>query len=357
MNLEDLRSRIDEIDRQIVALLNARARVVLEIGALKHERDSEVFDPQREKLVVENVVEANEGPLSAEAIRSVYSAIFSASRALQRPLRVAYLGPEATFTHQAAKRRFGDAAQFVPARTIPEVFLMTEKGATDYGVVPVENSNEGVVSHTLDMFVDSELKICAEVTLPITQNLLAKCDLSSIQKVYSHPQAIAQSRGWLTQNLPHVEIVEVTSTARAAEMAAAEPLAAAVANELAAEVYGLRIVEPRIEDNTLNVTRFLVIGQQMSPRSGHDKTAILFSIKDRLGALHDTLEIFLRHGLNLTKIESRPSKRKAWDYVFFVDLLGHPDDEAVGAALEELGDECVFVKVLGAWPLEQSAGK
>ncbi|MCL4459566.1 MAG: prephenate dehydratase [Chloroflexi bacterium] len=352
MNLDELRQRIDDIDQQIVALLNARAELSLQIGAVKSDNEVNIYVPERERRVYDNVFQANQGPLSKEAIREIYGSILSASRALQRPLRVAYLGPAATFTHEAAKRRFGTAVEFLPARSIAEVFSETEKGESDYGVVPVENSIEGVVTHTLDMFVDSELKICAEVLLAVSHHLLGKGCLADIRKVCSHPQAIAQSRGWLQEHLPSVELVEVASTARAAEMAVLDPTIAAIGTESAADLYGLNILESHIEDSASNITRFLVIGRQMSQRSGDDRTAIMFSIRDRVGALHDTLEIFLKYGINLTKIESRPSKRKLWDYIFFVDLVGHPDDEHVAAALNELSRECVFVKVLGAWPQE-----
>ena len=352
MSLDDLRAKIDEIDHRLVALLNERAEIAREIGRLKSQMGHTIIDPAREQAVLDRVAAANRGPLSQEALQSIYTAIISASRALQHRPRVAYLGPEATFSHQAALGRFGPAVDYVPARTIPEIFLLTEKGQADFGVVPVENSTEGMVSHTLDSFVDSDLKVCAEISLPITQNLLSRSPLAEIKRIYSHPQAIAQTRSWVSAHLPMVEIIEVTSTARAAEMAAQEKAAAAIATELAASVYGLDIVAPRIEDNPFNITRFLVIGPTMGTRTGHDKTALLLSVKHEVGALHTALGTLQRHGLNMTKIESRPARQRPWEYLFFVDILGHPDDEPVAIALRELSDVCVFLKVLGAWPIE-----
>lgn len=352
-DLEKLRDEIDHLDREIVALLHARAAKAEAIGAIKQARGKPVLDPQREMQVLRNVLDAGTGVLSDEALTTIYSAILSVSRALQRPLAIAYLGPAATNAHQAARCQFGDAATYLPSQTIAEVFLRTEKAEADYGVVPVENSSEGMVSNTLDMFVESDLKVSAEVLLPISHNLLAKCELQEIKRVCSHPQALAQSRGWLGQNLPGVELVETSSTARAAELAAVEAGTAAVANALAASVYGLNVLASRIEDSTQNFTRFLVIGQHTSERSGNDKTALLFSIKDRIGALHDVLAAFQSNDINLAKIESRPSRRRAWEYIFFVDLLGHPDDPAVQRALAELGAECDLVKVLGAWPIQR----
>lgn len=352
MNLADCRRQMDEIDRRLVALLSERAALSLAIGRIKAGNGGSTYAPERERFVFDHVLGLNQGPLSAEALKDIYQAILAASRALQRPLHIAYLGPAGTFTHEAAERRFGSSVTYLPTRSIPEVFAAAEKGHADYGVVPVENSTEGVVTHTLDMFVDSELKVCAEISLAVSQHLLSNSGLAEIARVYSHPQAIAQCRGWLMQNLPAAELVEIASTSRAAQMAAGEPGSAAISTETAARLYGLEVVARRIEDNAANFTRFLVIGPKMSQRSGSDKTSLIFSIKDRVGALHDALDVFLRHSINLTKIESRPSKRKAWDYLFFVDFIGHPEDERVAAALAALSQECVLVKVLGAWPLE-----
>lgn len=352
MDLEIVRQRIDEIDRKIVALLNARAELALQIKSIKARDDLPVLDLKREALVYENIFSVNRGPLANESLKAIYREVISACRRLQRPLRVAYLGPIATFTHEAARMRFGGSAEYLAASSIGEVFSITERGESDFGVVPIENSTDGFVGHTLDMLADSGLKICAEISLPIAQCLLSKGSLSDIRVVYSHPQALAQARGWLRKHLPAAELVEVSSTARAAEIAAADVAAAAVGSELCSEVYGLNVIQRRIEDNAGNVTRFLVIGKEMARCTGNDKTSVMFTIKDRVGALHDVLAVLLRHGINLTRIESRPSRRKAWDYVFFIEFVGHPDEKQVAQALDELAAECVFVKVLGAWAAE-----
>lgn len=352
MSLEEYRRQIDALDRQIVALLNQRAELARRIGMLKGENRDAVYDAERERQVYANICAANSGPLPEGALKSIYAEIISASRALERPLKVAYLGPPATFTHEAAQRHFGTAVDFLACRSIAQVFAAAERGEAHYGVVPVENSLEGIVSHTLDLFVDSDLKICAEVALEINQHLMGRVKLEEVRRVYSHPQALAQARGWLAEHLPEAELTEAPSTVRGAELAAQDPAGAAVGPALAAQLYGLSILVPCIQDSSSNVTRFLVIGPEMSRRSGQDKTALMFSIKDRVGALHDALGIFKRHSINLTRIESRPSKRKAWDYIFFVDLEGHPEEQNVGQALQELAQECVYVKVLGAWPRE-----
>jgi chorismate mutase/prephenate dehydratase len=349
--LGELRRKIDEIDRQLLDILNDRAKVSLEIGKLKQEAGRDVCDLQREKAVIDAAIAASQGPLSPEDIHHIYMAVISASRRLQRPLRVAYLGPAATFTHQAARDKFGDAVEYHPCHTIPDVFVLTEKGETDFGVVPIENSTEGAVSHTLDSFIDSQLQACAEISLPITQNLLSKSPLCDIRVIYSHPQAIAQTRHWMSANMPAVDLVEVSSTAKAAKMAAQEPGTAAIGNEMAASVYGLHVVAPHIEDNPHNVTRFLVIGKTMATRSGHDATALFFSVKHQPGALYHALGVFARRDISLSRIESRPAQRKTWEYDFFVDIAGHPQDDTVQAALKELGEVCMYYKVIGAWPV------
>lgn len=350
--LEDLRGEIDRIDRELVRLLNERAQVVLEVARRKAKSGTSVYIPDRERQVLENVVAASAGPLKPEHLRSIYREILSSSRSLQRRLRVAYLGPAATFSHQAALQIFGDATEFVPVSSIRDCFLETERGGADYGVVPVENSTEGSVQYTLDSFVDSELKACAELSLPIVQNLMARCRKDEIKTVYSHPQALAQCRGWLAANLPRAELVQSLSTARAAGEAAADPTGAAIAPSLAAEVYGLEILEAGIQDLSNNITRFLAIGSTYPGPTGRDKTAAIISIKDRVGALHDMMEVFARGGISLSNIQSRPSRRKAWDYYFFIEMEGHAADGNVRAALEELERQCSMVKVLGSWPRE-----
>lgn len=353
--LAHYREDIDRLDRDIVALLNARARVVLEVGEAKANHQAAVFVPEREEQVYANIRAANEGPLRADALKSIYREVISSMRSLEQHLTIAFLGPLHTFTHQAAVARFGDAARYLPLRTVPEVFAYTEKDSADYGVVAVENSTGGMVGETLDLFVSTDLKICAEIMLPIHHYMLSTVDLDKVTHVYVHPQAHAQCRNWLASHLPGAEMIEATSNARAAELASDDAGSAAIGPEVAARAYGLKVLAANIEDMAINVTRFLVLGREMGRRSGKDKSAVLFSIRDRVGALRDALDVFERHGINLTKIESRPSRRKVWDYVFFADFIGHPEDNHVATALEELRDQCQHVKVLGSWPQAELA--
>jgi chorismate mutase/prephenate dehydratase len=352
-DLHKLRQRIDELDDRILELLNDRARVVLEIGKAKLDQQVEFRVPAREQEICRRLESANPGPFPNEALRAVYREIFSASLSLERPLHVAYLGPKATFTHQACLQHFGFSAQYLPVHSIKEVFDEVERGRAQYGVVPVENSTEGVVNYTLDMFIDSELKITAEILLEVTHHLMNRSGRrEEIRKIYSHPQAAAQCRQWLEGQMPETPILEVSSTAHAAELAAEEPAAAAIAGEMAAMLYGLEIVQRRIEDQINNFTRFLIIGEQSPPPTGNDKTSIMFSIKDRVGALFTMLEPFAMAGINLTRLDARPSRKRVWDYVFFLDLEGHAEEENVRAALERLRQECLFLKVLGSYPRE-----
>jgi chorismate mutase/prephenate dehydratase len=349
--ISDLRKAIDDIDSQILRLLNQRAGLVIEVGRLKAQQNLDFHVPQREEEIYARLAAENTGPFPAPAVRPVFREVISACLSLEHPLRVAYLGPRATFSHLAAMERFGLSAQFLAMRAIGEVFAEVEKGNADYGVVPVENSTEGVVSHTLDLFLDSSLLICGEVVVEATLHLLGRgSGLGEIRQIYSHPHAIAAARKWLETHSQHVPVVETSSTAAAAEIAASEPGAAAIASELAANLYGLNVLQRRIEDLPNNMTRFLVIGRKPSPPTAADKTSILFSIKDRVGALYRMLKPFAEHQINLTKIESRPSKKQVWEYVFYVDLEGHASDARVQRALEALRDECIFLKVLGSYP-------
>jgi len=350
MEINKLRGEIDKIDSQLIELLNKRAEMVLEIARIKEKEGRSYYSPGREKIVIDRLLALNRGPLPGRELKEILKTILTCFVSLQRKLRIVYFGPPATFTHLAAIRNFGHNAEYIPARNIREIFAMVEKGKADYGVVPVENSTEGVVSHTLDMFLDSDLKICAEVILEVAHYLLGKGKLEDLKKLYSHPQAIAQCRIWLEEHLPWVKIYETESTAKAAQLASQEEGACAIASEIAAALYGLEVLEDHIEDSPHNYTRFLVISRDYAERSGQDKTSILFSIKDRVGALYDMLAPFRKYGINLTKIESRPTKKKAWEYVFFVDFLGHRDDEAVKKALSELEKECFFLKILGSYP-------
>jgi chorismate mutase/prephenate dehydratase len=351
MGLAEWRARIDDLDRQLLKLLNQRAGIALEVGRAKRQTGAPVHDPEREQEVFEGLLRLNDGPLPAEAVQAIWREILSASRVLQQSFRVAYLGPAATFAHLAALRQFGASTEYVALRGIPDVFAEVEHERADVGVVPVENSTEGAVNHTLDRLIDSELLICGEVQLEIHHYLLSRArDASDVKLVYSHPQALAQCREWLDRNLPQAQTVEVASTAAAAERALEDGAAAAVASELAGRLYDLPVLRERIEDFARNVTRFLIIGRRPIARTGRDKTSILLSIKDEVGALYRILEPVAGARLNLTRIESRPTRRRPWEYVFFVDFEGHQADADVQQVLAALRERCLFLKVLGSYP-------
>ncbi len=352
-DIQQYRQSIDRIDDEILKLLNERSKNVVEIGKLKKQSDTEanLHTPGREAEIVDRLMRHNQGPFPNDAIRTVYREIMSASLSLEGPQTVAYLGPRATFTHLACIQKFGESAQYVPVNSIKDVFNEVERGRANFGVVPIENSTEGVVNHTLDMFVDSSLLIYGEVLQEVSHHLLSKADRSEdIKKIYSHPHAIAQCRNWLETNLPHVPVSEVPSTARAAELCVDDLSGAAIASELAGQLYGLKVLKARIEDNINNFTRFLVLSQKPSERTGKDKTSVMLSVKDKVGALYELLRPFASHGINMTKIESRPSRRKAWEYIFFVDIEGHLEEDRVKKALEEVKGRCLFLKVLGSYP-------
>jgi len=349
--LERLRREIDEIDNEVLTLLNKRAEKVIKIAHIKRNEKAKFYSPEREREILKRIISLNKGPFPDDTLKTIYREILSASLSLEEPLRVACLGPLATFTHLAALRHFGSSASFVPMESIRGVFDAVDTGKAEFGVVPIENSNEGVISSTLDLFMDYELKVSAEVMLEISHNLLSKSgDMVKIKKVYSHPQATAQCRQWLESKLPKVPIFETTSTARAAELASEDEEAAAIASELAAKTYDLHFVEKNIGDSRHNFTRFLVISKEHPCKTGKDKTSIMFSIKDRPGALHDVLTPFKKAKINLTKIESRPSKRRAWEYIFFVDMEGHMDDRKVRKAIESMKESCFYVRILGSYP-------
>jgi len=350
MNIPEHRKAIDRLDAKIVKLLSERTRHVLEIGAIKLKAGEEIYAPHRELTVLQRVCRLNPGPIANESLRAIYREIMSSALSLQKTMRIAYLGPEATFTHQAAIRRFGSSLRYQPQKTITDVFNEVGKNRADYGVVPIENSTEGVVTHTLDMFVDSDLKIVSQIVLRVQHCLLSDSRKSQLKKLFAHPQALAQCRAWVQNNLPRVEIIETSSNARSAELAAKEKGAAAIAGQLASEKYGLGVLEYDIQDNAANATRFLVLGRQCSPATGHDRTSIMISLVDKVGALHRALAAFRRYRINMTKIESRPSKRKAWEYFFFIDCDGHVSDHKVAKAIGELEQQCSFVKVLGSYP-------
>lgn len=349
--LDKLRKNIDKLDNEILEMLNRRSEIVIKVGHIKRTQKSRFYKPNRERQILERLTSGNKGPFPNDALKAIYREILSASVSLEEPLKVSCLGPLATFTHLAAVRHFGSSAAFVPVDSIKKVFENVESGKAEYGVVPIENSNEGVVSYTLDMFMDSDLKVVAEIILQVAHNLISKqTDRTKIRKVYSHPQALAQCRGWLESNMPGVPMREATSTAKAAELAAKEKDTAAIASELAARIYDLSILEKNIEDSRNNITRFLVISKDFPPKTGNDKTSVMFSIKDRPGSLYSILLPFKRAKINLTKIESRPSKRKAWEYIFFVDMEGHIEDKKVSKAIEALKEGCLYLKILGSYP-------
>jgi chorismate mutase/prephenate dehydratase len=350
VNIHEHRKAIDQLDEQIVKLLNERTRLALEIGAIKVKAGESIYAPDRERAVLERVTRLNPGPINNESLRAIYREIMSSALALEKPMAIAYLGPEATFTHQAAIQKFGSSLRYTPQKTIADVFAEVSKRRADYGVVPVENSTEGVVTHTLDMFVDSDLKIVAQIVLPISHCLVSRFHREQIKKLFVHPQTLAQCRAWVHKHFPQAELIETSSNARSAEYAAREPQSGAVTGLLAAEKYALPVLEHDIQDNAANATRFLVLGRQCSPATRHDRTSLLFSIADKVGALHSALAAFRRHKINLTKIESRPSKRKRWEYYFFVDCDGHAADRPVARAIEMLQQHCTFVKVLGSYP-------
>lgn len=350
IDLKKLRQEIDCLDSKIVNALNRRSEITLKIRNVKKKLGKGIYSPEREREVINRLKRLNRGPLSASALETIYREIMSSALALEKPLRIAYLGPQATFTHLAAIKRFGSQLEYVVCDSINDVFTEVDKASADYGVVPIENSIEGAVTHTMDMLIDSDLKICSQVIMNISHNLLSNYRKEKITKIYSKSEVFSQCRLWLQENLPCVERIDVSSTSRAAQIAQREKNSACIASALAACIYKLKVIACDIEDSPNNVTRFLVLSRQDTPRTGQDKTSIVFSIKDRMGALHDMLVPFKRYKINLTKIESRPSKRKVWDYYFFVDLEGHIQDKKVARALKELESKARYLKILGSYP-------
>lgn len=350
MNLEALRKKIDDLDERLVQLLNDRIKVALEIGELKNLESAEIYVPAREKAVLGRVTALNKGPLKDRSLQAIYREVMSASIALERRVKIAYLGPPATFTHQAARSRFGGSVEYEPCETISGVFDSVEHKTADYGVVPIENSTEGAVTHTLDRLTDTSARICAEIFLPISHHLMAICSQKEIKRVYSNPQVFGQCRSWLLEHASGVEQIPISSTAKAAERAVSETGSGAIASALAAELYGLNLLQRDIQDLKGNTTRFFVLAKNYGAPTGKDKTSIVLGIRHKTGALHEALGVFREAELNMTKIESRPSKSKAWEYYFFVDIEGHADDVSVKRALEALSDHCMILTVLGAYP-------
>jgi len=349
--IQNLRASIDEIDQDLLRLISQRGNKVARIGKIKKALRSQFYVPEREENILQRLKKLNRGPFSSDAIQTIFREILSASLALESPLKIAYFGPEATFTHLAGVKRFGLSARFLPLPSIEDVFREISLKKADFGVVPIENSTAGVVSFTLDLFVEHPLKICGEVMLPISHNLLSNDKtLKSIRKVYSHPHAFPQCRLWLESHLPGVKHVDVASTAKAALMAAREKGAGAIASDYAATLYGLKILARHIEDHPNNFTRFVVIGHQSCGKTGNDKTSVMFSTRDEVGVLYHLLGPLAKAKINLTKIESRPLKGRAWEYIFFVDMDGHQEDPRVKKALGAMAKKCSFLKVLGSYP-------
>jgi len=349
--LKELRLNIDDVDDKILELLNKRASLAIDIGKIKLKGKRDFHAPEREKEIYQRLSSNNKGPFPNQALKNVFREIMSASLSLEKPLKVAYLGPKATFTHQACMQYFGLSAELVPKKDISDVFDDVERGKVDYGLVPIENTTEGVVSHTIDMFVTSDIKICGEITMEVSLSILNKTGrMGDIKKVYSHPHAIAECKEWLKEHLHEAPVFDVSSTAMAAQTASEDQSSAAIASDFAATLYDLQVVERSIEDHPNNFTRFLVIGKKSPDKSGTDKTSVMFAIKDVPGALYRMLKPFADKGINLTKIESRPQKGKAWEYIFFVDMDGHVSDSKVSDALKELEAQCSFMKILGSYP-------
>ncbi|MEC8043912.1 MAG: prephenate dehydratase [Verrucomicrobiota bacterium] len=350
--LESLRDEIDQIDEQVVNLLNKRVRAAAEIGKIKHEMGVDPYDPSREEQVFEKIEGLNEGSIPHDSLRAIYREVISSSIALEKDLTIGFLGPEATFTHQAAMLNFGSALSYRSLPDIPDVFQAVEKGECDYGVVPIENSTEGAVNRSLDLLVDTELTIIAQVYLKIEHCLFSPSSLDKIVEVRSKDQALAQCGEWLRRNLPNARLIPVTSTAEAVRESAKGEGIAAIAGKLAGEAHGVPMIDSGIQDRKDNVTRFLVVSRNPSAkRDGVSyRTSLVLSLPDQVGALQSSLNPFSSRGINLCKIESRPSKRKTWDYFFFVDFLGHAEDEEIREALNEVSEACPYHRILGSYP-------
>ena len=348
--LEPLRLQIDQLDAHIVSLLNARARIVVEIGKVKHAAGTPIYMPDREKAVLEKVRRLNDGPLPDRCLEAVYRELMSGSFALEKPLRIGFLGPSGSFSHAASIRKFGSSVEYVPLSDIPGVFAEVARGHIDYGLVPVENSLHGGVVDTLDAFLSSSSRICAEVLITIHHNLLAKEPWEQIKSVHSKPEVFSQCRQWLATVAKGRDVQPAASTSSAAEMASRQPGVAAIGSALAGELYGLHVLFENIEDNPDNVTRFFVIGREGARRTGDDKTAIMFTTAHKPGALAEVLDVFKENGINLTDIEKRPSQKVNWEYYFFIDAQGHADEPAMQTAITQARKHCLQLTVLGSYP-------
>jgi chorismate mutase/prephenate dehydratase len=351
--LSELRQRIDEVDGRLLELLGERGRLVLEVGALKHATNAPVWRPEREAQILRRLAERNPGPLPDVAIAAVWREVISGCRELERRLRVAYLGPAGTFSEQAVLAQFGQGVEAVACVSIDEVFRATEAGTADFGVVPVENSSEGAVNRSLDLFLQSPLKICGEVSVPVRHHLLTHSGtMQGVTRICAHAQALAQCTGWLNRNYPTLERVPVSSNAEGARLAALEPHTAGIAGDGALGRYEVRVVAQSIQDDPLNRTRFAVIGNHLCGASGEDQTSLILSVPDRAGAVHALIEPLSRHGVSMKRFESRPARQGNWEYYFYIDILGHEADASVAAALAEIRAHAAFFKSLGSYPRE-----
>ncbi len=350
MDLEALRKQIDAVDEELVTILNRRAEIVVEIGRLKNVDGTPIYAPDREKRVLDKIRRANKGPLPNRTLVAIYRELMSGSFALEKPLRIAYLGPQGSFSQLAAMGKFGASVEYQPVTDIRGVFGEVSRGHADFGLVPIENSVGGGVIDTLDALLDTDVQICAEINRAIHHNLMADCPLGEVETVYSKPEVFSQCQRWLSENNLVGRTVPVASTSKAAELAKAEARAAAIGSHLAGELYGLKLVCENIEDNPNNVTRFFVIGKNPAGRTGDDKTSIVFTTKDEPGALVDVLDALRQHGVNMSFIESRPSKKRNWEYYFFVDVAGHQSDEVVIKAIDAARHHCLRLNTLGSYP-------
>jgi chorismate mutase/prephenate dehydratase len=350
MSLEELRRQIDALDARIVDLLNERAKVVVEVGRVKQQTNSPIYAPDREKAVFEKVRALNAGPLSNRSLEAIYRELMSGSFALEKPLKIAFLGPKGTFSHETAVRKFGSSVEYVPLADIPAVFNEVARGHVDYGLVPVENSIHGGVIDTLDAFLSSSAKICAEVLIVVHHSLMSREPWERVKTIYSKPEAFTQVRQWLHATARDRDTQPAPSTGAAAELAATHPGAAAIGSKLAGEIHGLRVLFENIEDNPDNVTRFFVIGREPARKTGDDKTAVMFTTAHKPGALAEVLDVFKENGINLTDIEKRPSKKVNWEYYFFIDAQGHADDDAMKRAIAQARHHCLQLTVLGSYP-------
>jgi chorismate mutase/prephenate dehydratase len=354
MSLEELRNKIDSIDERLVELINDRAQVVVEVGKLKQADSAPIYVPHREKAVLDKIANMNKGPLQDKTLMAIWRELMSGSFALERPLLIGYLGPKGSFSHNAAILKFGQSVDYEALTDIRGIFEEVSKGHCDFGIVPIENSAGGGIRESLDAFVETNAMICAEANMAIHHNLMANCAMSEIRCIYSQPEVFAQCRNWLASTFKGTEIVSVASSSKAAQMAMSELGSAAIASTIAAEIYGLNILCRNIEDVSNNVTRFLIISKEDSKPSGDDKTVVLFSTAHKTGALVDVLNVFQQYGINMTNIGSRPNKKREWEYYFFVDFLGHREDDSVKKALAEAKQHCLQLSVLGSFPRSAS---